>query len=306
ADEDHLAGAALQPRRLAVLAALAVAGPNGLSRDKLLGLLWPETSEARGRQALSQALYALRRDTKTNDLVLGAEQLRLNSAVITSDVGQLEAAAAADDPERVADVYEVPFLDGVYVSESDAFERWTESQRVRLAHLAELAIEQLAVAADKSGDYNGCIHWWRRLTALDPLRTRTAVRLISALVAKGERSAALHYAEQYATLVREELDAEPNGEVMALAEHLRNEPRPPRFEGRFVIERELGRGGVAVVFLARDVKHNRQVALKMLQPEVGVAVGRDRLEREILVTARLQDPNIVALCDSGVMGGSVY
>ena len=51
ADGDHLAGAALQPRRLAVLAALAVAGPHGLSRDKLLGLLWPETSEARGRQA---------------------------------------------------------------------------------------------------------------------------------------------------------------------------------------------------------------------------------------------------------------
>ena len=95
ADGDDLAGAALQPRRLAVLAALAVAGPNGLSRDKLLGLLWPETSEARGRQALSQALYALRRDTKTNDLVLGAEQLRLNSAVITSDVGQLEAADTA-------------------------------------------------------------------------------------------------------------------------------------------------------------------------------------------------------------------
>jgi predicted ATPase/DNA-binding SARP family transcriptional activator len=301
-----LGGAALQPRRLAVLAALAVAGPQGLSRDKLLGLLWPETTDARGRQALSQALYALRRDTDTDDLVLGGEQLRLNPAVMSSDVGELESASAAGDRERVAALYEGPFLDGVYLSDGEAFERWTESQRVRFAHLAERALEQLAVDADTAGDHDAAIRWWRRLTALDPLRTRVAVRLISALAARGERSEALRHADQYAKLVREELDAEPSPDVTALAVRLRKEAPPSRFEGRFVIERELGRGGMAVVFLARDLKHDRQVALKMLLPEVGAALGRERLEREILVTARLQHPHILPLHDSGEVDGTLY
>ena len=301
-----LGGAALQPRRLAVLTALAAAGPQGLNRDRLLGLLWPETTDARGRQALSQALYALRRDTDTEDLVLGGEQLRLNPAVISSDVGELEAASAAGDHERVATLYDGPFLDGVYLRGSDAFERWAETQRVRLAQVADRAIEQLAVAADTAGDHEAAVRWWRRLTTLDPLKTRAAVRLMSALAARGKRSEALRYADQYVKLVRQELDAEPSREVTALAERLRNEAPPTRFEGRFVIERELGRGGMAVVFLARDLKHDRQVALKMLRPEVGAAIGRERLEREILVTARLQHPHILPLHDSGETDGRLY
>ncbi|MDQ3998233.1 MAG: protein kinase, partial [Gemmatimonadota bacterium] len=305
-DAEPLGGAALQPRRLAVLAALAVAGPQGLSRDKLLGLLWPETTDARGRQALSQALYALRRDTDADDLVLGGEQLRLNPAAISSDVGELEAALAAGDRERVAALYEGAFLDGVYLSDGDAFERWTEMQRIRFAHLAERALEQLAVDADVAGDHDAAIRWWQRLTTLDPLKTRAAVRLVSALAARGNRSEALRHADQYAKLVRQELDAEPNPDVTALAERLRNEVTPSRFEGRFAIERELGRGGMAVVYLARDLKHDRQVALKMLLPEVGAVIGRDRLAREILVTARLQHPHILPLHDSGEADGRLY
>ena len=69
-DGGDLAGAALQKRRLALLAMLAVAGPRGLTRDKILGLLWPDVEESRGRPALSQALYALRRDTGEEDLVV--------------------------------------------------------------------------------------------------------------------------------------------------------------------------------------------------------------------------------------------
>src|SRR3989442_1049049 len=63
---------------------------------------------------------------------------------------------------------------------------------------------------------------------------------------------------------------------------------------------------MAVVFLARDLKHDRQVALKMLRPEVGAAIGRERLEREILVTARLQHPHILPLHDSGETDGRLY
>ena len=69
--------------------------------------------------------------------------------------------------------------------------------------------------------------------------------------------------------------------------------------GRFTIERELGRGGMATVYLARDLKHDRLVALKVLRPELAASLGADRFLREIQVTAHLTHPNILPLLDSG-------
>ncbi|MDH3369185.1 MAG: inactive serine/threonine-protein kinase VRK3 [Gemmatimonadota bacterium] len=68
---------------------------------------------------------------------------------------------------------------------------------------------------------------------------------------------------------------------------------------RYVIERELGRGGMAVVYLAQDVRHHRRVAVKVLSPELAVLVGPERFLREIEITAGLQHPNIVPVHDSG-------
>src|SRR3954467_9679257 len=79
-------GAAQQRKTLALLALLAVAGQRGLSRDKLIACLWPETDAERGRGLLNQACYALRRDLQARDLFLGSIQMRLNPAVISSDV----------------------------------------------------------------------------------------------------------------------------------------------------------------------------------------------------------------------------
>jgi len=69
--------------------------------------------------------------------------------------------------------------------------------------------------------------------------------------------------------------------------------------GRYTIERELGRGGMATVYLARDLKHDRLVALKVLRPELAASLGADRFLREIQVTAHLTHPNILPLLDSG-------
>jgi serine/threonine-protein kinase len=75
---------------------------------------------------------------------------------------------------------------------------------------------------------------------------------------------------------------------------------------RYVVERELGRGGMATVYLARDTKHNRSVAIKVLRPELADLLGRERFLREIEIAARLQHPNIVPLYDSGADGGLLY
>ena len=77
-------------------------------------------------------------------------------------------------------------------------------------------------------------------------------------------------------------------------------------EGRYTIERELGEGGMATVYLAEDIKHNRKVALKVLKPELAAVVGAERFLAEIQVTANLQHPHILPLFDSGDADGFVF
>ena len=76
--------------------------------------------------------------------------------------------------------------------------------------------------------------------------------------------------------------------------------------GRYTIEREIGRGGMATVFLARDLRHERHVALKVLNPELGAVLGVDRFLAEIRVTANLQHPNLLPLFDSGEVNGLLF
>src|SRR5881394_3069899 len=77
-------------------------------------------------------------------------------------------------------------------------------------------------------------------------------------------------------------------------------------EGRYTLEREIGRGGMATVYLARDVRHNRKVALKVLKPELGAVLGVERFLSEIQVTANLQHPNLLPLFDSGEADGLLF
>jgi eukaryotic-like serine/threonine-protein kinase len=75
---------------------------------------------------------------------------------------------------------------------------------------------------------------------------------------------------------------------------------------RYEIEREIGRGATAVVYRARDRKHDRLVAVKVLRPEVTLAIGVERFLREIRLLARLQHPHILPLYDSGEFGGALF
>ena len=88
-----------------------------------------------------------------------------------------------------------------------------------------------------------------------------------------------------------------DGTAFALAEALRD---------RYVIERELGRGGMASVYLARDLRHDRSVALKVLHPELAHALGPERFLREVRTTARLDHPHILPVFDSGEAAGLLW
>ena len=78
------------------------------------------------------------------------------------------------------------------------------------------------------------------------------------------------------------------------------------FAGRYRIERELGAGGMATVYLAEDLKHRRKVAIKVLRPELGAVLGAERFLREIETTANLRHPHILPLYDSGNADGFLY
>ncbi len=75
---------------------------------------------------------------------------------------------------------------------------------------------------------------------------------------------------------------------------------------RYAIERELGQGGMATVYLAHDLKHDRKVALKVLHPELAATLGPERFQREIRTTARLQHPHILPVLDSGETAGQLW
>ena len=75
---------------------------------------------------------------------------------------------------------------------------------------------------------------------------------------------------------------------------------------RYRLERELGQGGMATVFLAEDLKHDRHVAIKVLHPELSAVLGGERFLAEIKLTAQLQHPHILGLIDSGECDGLLY
>ena len=80
----------------------------------------------------------------------------------------------------------------------------------------------------------------------------------------------------------------------------------PHLSGRYRIERELGHGGMATVYLAEDVRHRRHVAIKVLHPELSAVIGPERFLKEIELTAALQHPHILPLFDSGSADGLLY
>src|SRR5439155_16953554 len=106
-------------------------------------------------------------------------------------------------------------------SGSDEFGRWVEDERARLTRELEGVIETLADRAAGRSDQQEAIQWWRRLAATDPLRSRYAMGLITALASAGDCAGALQHARVHEALVRDQLDAEPEPAVRELVTRLR-------------------------------------------------------------------------------------
>jgi DNA-binding SARP family transcriptional activator len=198
-------GAAAQRRRMALLALLAVSR-GGMSRDKLIALLWPDADAERSRHLLSNSVYVLRQALGGEVVLAGADGLRLNSARIRCDVSDfLDALERGEDAVAVG-YCTAPFLDGFFVPRSPEFEHWVECQRERLARALGEALERLGEHAEVAHDLHAAAGWWRQLAEADPYGSRTALRLMQSLVASGEPAAAIQHARRHEKRLRQDLD----------------------------------------------------------------------------------------------------
>jgi TolB-like protein/DNA-binding SARP family transcriptional activator/lipoprotein NlpI len=216
----------VQRRPLALLALLAASGRQGLSREKLIGYLWPERESDKARNLLDQAVYAARRGISAEVFVTMPTALALDPDVLPSDVGEFDAAVAAGDHARAVACYTGPFLDGVYLSDASAFERWVDDERARLARLFTASLEALAAEATRAGDFETAAKCWRRVVDAEPLSARSATGYMLALAAHGDRTGALEFFRVYDALVRQEFDTPADPSVAGLAADLR-ESRVP-------------------------------------------------------------------------------
>jgi DNA-binding SARP family transcriptional activator/TolB-like protein len=225
--EGPTSGRAAHRRRLALLAILAAARGRPVGRERIIGLLWAESSGDAARHSCSEALYVLRKDLGEECFVVIGDEVGLDPAHAHSDLDDFELAMAEGRWEDAFRAYGGPFLDGFYVSDAPEFERWVDGERDRLARACGRALEELATAAEAEGQLLRAAEWWRRLLAHDAFSSRVALRLVRVLERAGERAAALRAAEAHVLLLREELGVAPDAELTALMDDLRREPPAP-------------------------------------------------------------------------------
>ncbi len=202
---EDLTGAATQPRRLAILAMLAVAGDRGVSRDKLLAGLWPESEMERARHVLNQLLYAQRQLLQEDSLFLGKRMLRLNPTLIWTDVAAFETAVSEERVEDALGYHHGPFLDGFFLGNAPQFDTWAEAQRQRLQQRLRECLLQRATRLEATHEWESASRWRRHVLDLDPLDSHASRKLAEALVAAGDRSGAIRSARRHRELLKTEL-----------------------------------------------------------------------------------------------------
>ena len=206
-----------QPKRVALLAYLAIARPRGFQRrDTLLALLWPELDEQHARGALNQALRHLRTALGKEAVPSrGDGEIGIDVRALSCDAVEFEAAIEADDPARALGLYRGDLLEGFHVSGGGQFERWLEEERVRLRRRAARAAAALAHREEARGEPVAAGHWARRAFALAPDDEGEARNLIELLGRLGDRAGAVQAYEEFARRLRVEYEVEPAPETLA-------------------------------------------------------------------------------------------
>lgn len=252
--EGPLRGRIVQRRQLALLALLAATRVDPMSRDKLVGILWPEIAPDRSRQRLSDTLHVLRKTLGDAAVLTPGEDLALNDEVVRCDVRDFRRAMAAGAWERALELYAGPLLDGFHVDGPAELERWVDRERRRARRDARRAAGELATAAEAEGAPREAARWARRALAIEPYDEVAARELIRLLALGGDRAAAVEAYESFAERYRTDLEMEPSAETEALLREIRHgngldSDTDPDLPG----ERTAGRVGSLTVLPLEDL-----------------------------------------------------
>ena len=214
-------GPVVQRRRLALLALLSVARDHGLSRDKTIAYLWPESPTARARHLLSESIYVIRKELGDDAILTSGDELRLNSRIIRCDVTEFEVALERGDSQGALELYRGPFLDGFFLPQALEFERWMERERGRLQGRALEACALMVHRAEAAGALDEAVKWGRRAVMLSDDDESAVRRLIGLLARSGNRAGALQVYEEFVRQMHDEYELEPSDETRRLIEWIR-------------------------------------------------------------------------------------
>ena len=226
-DGSELRSVLAQPRRVALLAYLALATPRGPHRrDQLLALFWPDQDQAHARNALSQAVFFLRNALGADAVVSRtADEVGLDLSTVWCDAIAFDEAVDARRFIDAVELYRGDLLAGFHVAgAAPEFAEWLDATRTTYAHRYQGAMQSIALERDAAGDRAGAVVWRRRVAAQDPLNSEAALQLMRALAAAGDPGAAIRHARVHETLLREELDAPPDGRISQFVKTLQESP----------------------------------------------------------------------------------
>jgi len=330
-----------QPKRAALLVYLAAQG-GFRRRDEILALFWPDLDAAHARAALNQAISFLRKSSGGSGTGLivnrGPEELGIDVGTVWCDAVAFREAVGAGRYAEALQLYRGDLLPGFFAGDAGGFDEWLDGERSHLRAQAATAARAVAEKLEREEHFTQAVAAARRAVELSDLDERRVRDLLCLLDRLGDRAGAIRTYETFAAKLAEEYGAEPAAATSALMARIRQrveaahdgvtiEKRPdpgaaataapfwPTVPGvrvadmridRWQLEREIGRGGMATVYLARDARHERHVAIKTLRPEGLLSIGADRFLREIQITAQLAHPHILPLIDSGTRDGTLY
>ena len=275
-----------QPRRLALLAYLALAHPRGfVRRDVLLAMFWPESDDARARNALRQALHFLRRALGDGVIVArGDDEVGIDVERFWCDALAFQQEISANNGAEALGIYRGELLPGLHIADStSAFENWLDDERMRLRRLAANAAWQASGDAEARGDVPEALRCGRRAVAESPGDELAVRKLLSLLDRWGDRAGAAKAYGDFERALAGEYDVRPSAETRALLEEIRaragssaagRSARPQIDDGNATPAAQPDRGEVQPA--ARlAVASNRRRAVKLITAlgVLGVAVA---------------------------------
>lgn len=224
-----------RPRKLALLAWLALRPERRATRDRIIGVFWGDRDQERARNSLSDAVSHLRRVLGRDSIrTQGAEVVIADDASLEVDALEIAAAAVRGDREAVVSLYLEAFLDGFYVDDAPEFNDWRDRERSRLERLfaksAGVRCAELATAAS----WDECRALAERWLDAEPASGDAALALLRAVDAPGTHAmhtAAVAAFENLKARLERDLEVAPDPRVSAFAEHvadgLAQTPPPP-------------------------------------------------------------------------------